>query len=238
MKDYTKIFKDENKQTFDHQKMIQEKIDKCNKKIIILTAILISITIFFLLYFNYSWNFIGFEWTWSMNVKNDDEISILKFIITVFGPMILALLGMVLYGILGVIINRSEQKVINIDQNILKANSKAFASSVYLDDILSALKTVFTLDSTFVDTFRKIMPEFEWFNYDQFNPWGKDVTNYYDNEGNTIYIEEKLIIKHEGSKYQLKSWEHEKNEFRFFFEKINSNGLVEKDVEFLLPVTD
>jgi hypothetical protein len=119
---------------------------------------------------------------------------------------------------------------------VLQTKAKEFASSTYLNDLISALSTVFTLDSTFKDNFKNIIVEFEWLDYNGFRYWGHNATHFYDGDGNKVWIEKKLTIRHEGSKYHLNRWDYGKDAFIFCFEKINPNGLVEKDVEFKLPV--
>lgn len=239
MKDYNKIFADENKPTFDHQKEIQTEVNKHEKKIGKWTMILTVPSLFLLIYFDYGWTFLGFHWEWAANVCiSDGDVTVSKFMIAFIITFVLFVVAFILCAIIIGQTNKSRQKLINADRKWLKEKANEFATTVYLNDMISALSTVFTLDTEFKDNFKKIIVKFEWFQYDGFRNYGHDLTHFYKNGEKQVWIEEKLLIKHEGSKYRLQRWEYEEDAFRFFFEKINPNGLVEKDVEFRLPVID
>jgi len=239
MKDYNKIFADENKYIFDRRKELQNKVNQVDNKIGFWTFVLASLSFCFLLYFIYGWGFFGFRWEWAANFYKifDENDTCIRILIACVGTIALVIFWVVTYNKIANQINKLHKKCIESDEKILKEKANEFASTTYLNDIFSALSTAFTLDSEFKDTFKTIIPKFEWFDYNGFRHYGTSLTSYqYDKDYNKVWIKESLIIRHEGSKYELERWECEKKVFYFFFKKINPNGLVEKDVEFRLPV--
>jgi hypothetical protein len=236
MKNYNKIFADENKLRFDQQNRLKAEANKREKKIVLWTIIPTILSLFLLEYFDYGWTFLGFHWEWPANLpKSGDGNTIF---ITFVGSIVLIIIAIVVASVIIQRVNKSLREQINADKETLETEAKKFASSTYLDDLISALNTVFTLDASFKDNFKKIIVKFEWLDYNGFRHWGHDITYFYNDDGNKVWIEEKLVIRHEGSKYHLKEWNCENDSFRFFFEKINANGLVEKNVEFKLPVVE
>jgi len=237
MKDYNKIFADENKKIFDQCKELQEKVDKTDKKIGVWAWSLAVPSLFFLIYFNYGWSFLGFRWEWAADFHKKFGEDCDRFPITLIGVVILIVIWLVFYGMMSFQLGKPRNKYIDSYKKMLEEKAKEFAVTTYLNDMISALGAVFTLDATFADTFKPIMLKFEWLDCDGFRQWGTDVMFYYDKDYEKVFFQKKLIVRHEGSKYQLKGWECDKEIFIFHFDKINPNGLVEKDVEFRLPVS-
>lgn len=233
MKNYNKMFVDENKDILNHREKIQNKVNQNEKKISSWIAILWLIASFFLLYFTYRWSFLGFQWEWT---TKDLEESNLKICITVCGIIILMVISGVAYYYITTLVNKTNNDLIKIDKKTLKEKTGKFATTTYLNDIFSALETLFILDEAFKKAFKDIFSKLEWLN-DEFKDYFYNSCYYYDNNKQE-WIAEPLIIKYEGSKYELKKWEHDEKVFHFFFDKINPNGLVEKDIEYRLPVID
>jgi len=235
MKDYSKIFKDDNKHTFDHQEQFQTKANKRERKIGNCIVILALTSFFLLIYSIYGWTFLGFRWEWAANLYNADLQSPDRFFIVFVGYIVLLILAFVMFAIISYQANKSLQKLIDADKETLEGKAYDFAITVYFDDMISALSTVFKLDDTFTNTFKKMIVEFTWFEHGEFRNHGHGLTKYHFDH-NEVCVENRLMINHEESIYHLQKWEYEKDAFRFFFEKINANGLVEKNVELRLPV--
>lgn len=129
----------------------------------------------------------------------------------------------------GVIVMKMWGQFKNQNTDICQIKAMEFATTIYLDDFITALENEFILESGFKDTVKIEMEGLCW----------------YDEENNTFspgfflenecYLDERIISKSTGKNYYLISWEDKKT--GFFIEFLEVEGKM-KCTEFFLPVPE
>ncbi len=231
MQKYKKRFQKENQTTLDKiSKATLSMEDEIKKKKIIIKNI---ITVFglFLALITYlitnGWGFMNFGWNSDLNTLQK---------ILLFGGLIIISIYISVttrYRITAWQIGKTKKKYgdeIEQLETILEERAATFATTVYADDIIAALSKRFTLTAEFVEKFKKIIGNYNWLVFYEFEPDGLELDYLEDKE-------ELLVIEHEKCRYFWITWiYYEDAPFRFFFEKINPDGSVEANIlEFALP---
>ena len=114
--------------------------------------------------------------------------------------------------------------------------------NVYFNDIIAALNSVFIVSSEFKEKLKNIIAKYEW-AANEIDESTEDETIVFEPDGIALkYLkgeDQQLTINHEECKctYYLKGWDYYENlPFRFYFDKVHSNGEIKKKIEFELPV--
>jgi hypothetical protein len=231
MKDYKKTFNDNNKTIIEQHNNAGIALDNKigNKKIMV--AIVCTLLwlgfVFMALYISAGWTFLGFKCSVLMLDDSDGHIRwFLVIVVTFVESLLIGIILFVTYFFIALSISHKEN---NEDKVTEQLQDKAIflAATIYLDDIIAALSSRFTLSDEFKNKFQAIIMKYDWLENGEFDAHGIDFDYLED--------EQQLIIKDGGFTYYLTNFLYYDNApFRFFLEKIHPDGFVE-DIEYALP---
>lgn len=229
-KNYREIFEKENQSIFTQKKQMEKKAKNRRIKVGVCVALVVS---FFLTYLPLGWDFLGF----GLKSYSPNHIPI----VIIIGSLLFLFAGFIIYEISSSLFTRSLRKEITIFQRTLKREARKFAVTTYLDDILAALSTTFTLDDIFKKKLLDILYKLDWFHDDSFTCntgdfyWEEVYVSFGNKDNNIIRIQEKLTLIYEKKEYSLKKCYYEDGEFHFLFDTLDANGRFEENVKFRLP---
>jgi hypothetical protein len=237
MKNYKTMFYDNNKIIIGQYNDVKTSLDnKIENKENLITGFCILFwlgCIFMSLYINVGWKFFGFSFRYLAftdiygNVEWFSAIgmTILSSIVT--GLITIALFFMMLYFLCKS--SKKNEEIEKLEEQLRKKVAD-LGTTIYFDDIIAALSSTFTLSNDFRERLKNFIEgHYLSFDCDKFDPSGLEF-DYLEEE------EERLIIQHEGCTYYFKGWDYyEDLPFRFLFDKIHPDGLVE-EIEYSLPV--
>lgn len=135
MKDYIKIFNDENKDIFYHKKMIESKARKQEQKAKNWIKYPTVMVIILLSYLYYKYTFVEFYLSWVEDLYEYLRKPAIVAIVTVINTIVLFVITYyILYLPICMYILRSKKKLIEHDNKVLETKAKEFATAIYLED--------------------------------------------------------------------------------------------------------
>jgi magnesium-transporting ATPase (P-type) len=219
MKDYKKMFEEANKEAIEQ---FEKKIEKQGKKSLYLSIIIMIFTLLFAFAVMVIGLLLGGEKTVMEAIK-----TVLSNTFPLIAIIICAVLLMFLVNAAICSMKRAST------ENPLEEKAVEFATTIYFDDLISALASVFTLSDEFTKKLKEIISNYEWLEEGtfDFDPDGMDLN--YENDRKVL-----LHIEHEGYIYYLAAWKYYPNfPFTFVFDKVpDKGGIVEQGIKMRLPI--
>ncbi len=240
MKNYKKSFGDANKAINERIAEINSQINKKSNVASLFSCIFGTIGIGMVFYLTLGMDFLNFRWEWLIQFIYGDVIAII--FLTLLGVALTIAFSLLFYTVLASLMTISLRNQYDELSDILYKKAKEFALNVYFNDIIAALNSVFIVSSEFKEKLKNIIAKYEW-AANEIDESTEDETIVFEPDGIALkYLkgeDQQLTINHEECKctYYLKGWDYYENlPFRFYFDKVHSNGEIKKKIEFELPV--